>query len=234
MLKHDGLWWIRDAGSRNGTLVNDQKVDEARLIDGVRLKVGGSEFTFHESASKPGAAVGMDHTQTIVRDQFVQSSDTGSFGVASLKDSDRANDLLTLHQLSLRLLGCSDPDEVIHDSLDLLQLRTQAAVVGFLWVSDDGQLKPKLVMPEESGPQVQLSDDLTEMVSRQESGLGRQPTGDGGSSGAKHFADAICVPMLHEGPKRSALMHLYKERDRFQHERLRRRHSSGQHPDGRR
>src|SRR6185369_4162047 len=30
----DADWWVRDAGSRNGTYVSGQKIDEARVIDG--------------------------------------------------------------------------------------------------------------------------------------------------------------------------------------------------------
>ena len=45
----EGLWWVRDAGSRNGTYLNGQKVDEARLAEPCHLKVGSTEFSFHQS-----------------------------------------------------------------------------------------------------------------------------------------------------------------------------------------
>src|SRR5262249_22166072 len=64
----DGDWWVRDAGSRNGTYVNGQKIDEARLIDGAALKVGSTEFDFRQSLSKPSDTSRLDHTQTIIRD----------------------------------------------------------------------------------------------------------------------------------------------------------------------
>ena len=84
----------------------------------------------------------------------------------TLRDNERAHDFLTLHQLSVRLLGCTDPDEVVRVSLELLRERTRASVVGFLWASDDGQLKPKLVIPEDAAGKFQLSGDLTEQVMR--------------------------------------------------------------------
>jgi adenylate cyclase len=48
-------WVIRDAGSANGTLVNDQVVVERRLKDGDRVLLGGTELRFHESAAPPGS-----------------------------------------------------------------------------------------------------------------------------------------------------------------------------------
>ncbi len=216
VIVHDGdLWWVRDAGSRNGTYFNDQKIDEARLVEGGRLKVGSSEFTYHTSTSRPTGSLGMEHTQTIVRDRLVQESDDGSFGVAALKDAERAHDLLTLHQLSLKLLGCSDPDQVIRESLDLLQRRTKASVVGFLWVSDDGQLKPKLVMPEEAARGVKLDDELTEIVCLERKAIWvDDQRREGTSQDLSHFADAICVPLIDQQKTLGAL-HLYLEHGRF-------------------
>ena len=46
-------WRIRDAGSRNGTLVNGQKIDEAMLAEGHYVRIGSTEFTFHQSGQPP-------------------------------------------------------------------------------------------------------------------------------------------------------------------------------------
>ncbi len=75
--------------------------------------------------------------------------------------------MIILHQLAISLLGCSDPDEVVRRSLDMLHERTKASVVGFLWVTEEGELKPKLVIPEDQGGKVTLSETLTEKVCRQ-------------------------------------------------------------------
>jgi len=48
---------VRDAGSRNGTFVNEQKVDEAVLDEGHHLRVGSTEFSFHQSSEPPTAHV---------------------------------------------------------------------------------------------------------------------------------------------------------------------------------
>jgi Nif-specific regulatory protein len=151
VLREEGDWWVRDAGSRNGTFVNGQKIDEARLVDMAVLKIGSTEFEFHQSLVRPTDTSQLDRTQTVIRDRSVlQTEPPAEFGLEALRDNERAHDFLTLHQLSVRLLGCTDPDEVVRVSLELLRERTRASVVGFLWASDDGQLKPKLVIPAES------------------------------------------------------------------------------------
>jgi two-component system, NtrC family, response regulator HydG len=209
-------WWVRDSGSRNGTLVNNQKADEARLMDGVTLKIGSTEFEFHQSQRQPTDSWRLDRTQTVIRDRAVeQTAEESEFGLDALRDTERAHDFLTLHQLSMKLLGCSDPDEVVRVSLELLRDRTRASVVGFLWASDDGQLKPKLVIPEEATGKVQLSNELTEIVTRQGKAIWIDNQELAGESRAlSHYADAICVPLLREGTALGA-MHVYLEQGRF-------------------
>ena len=57
-------------------------------------------------------------TQTIVRDMPVQPGGGMDNLLAALEDPDRARDLLLLHQLSLKLLGIEDPDEVVRTALE--------------------------------------------------------------------------------------------------------------------
>jgi hypothetical protein len=59
-LRSDG-YWVSDLGSLNGVLVNGKKVESAHLIDGDRIKLGGTTITFRrpplpEPAESPGAA----------------------------------------------------------------------------------------------------------------------------------------------------------------------------------
>jgi Nif-specific regulatory protein len=211
----NGEWWVRDAGSRNGTYVAGQKVDEARLAADNTIKVGSTEFEFKQSAAVPVDHSQPEHTQTIVRDRNMLVSDTGHFVLEALRDSDRAHDFLTLHQLSLKLLSCTDPDEVIRTSLDLLRERTRASVVGFLWVADDGQLKPKLVVPEESAGKVRMSEQLTQLVARERKAVWVDNQRTAGETGSlSHYADALCVPLVNDGRTMGAI-HVYLEQGRF-------------------
>jgi Nif-specific regulatory protein len=135
------------------------------------------------------------------------------FGLDAAEDE--AGPRLTLHQLSMRLLGCTEPDEVVRTSLELLRDRVRASVVGFLWASDEGQLKPKLVFPEDATGKVQLSDELTELVIRQGKAIwiDNQQL-EAGAAGLAHYADAICVPLVHEAKTLGAI-HVYLEKGRF-------------------
>src|SRR5687767_5574936 len=59
-------WHVRDCESRNGTFVDEQKIDDALLADGQTIRVGGTELLFQEAeatvtAAPPSAA---ETTQT--------------------------------------------------------------------------------------------------------------------------------------------------------------------------
>jgi pSer/pThr/pTyr-binding forkhead associated (FHA) protein len=45
----DGTWLISDMGSRNGTVVNGQPVQQARLNDNDQLQLGSVLLTFHQN-----------------------------------------------------------------------------------------------------------------------------------------------------------------------------------------
>ena len=53
LVQEENGWWMRDADSRNGSFVNGQKIDEARVTAGATLRVGSTEFTFHEAHDRP-------------------------------------------------------------------------------------------------------------------------------------------------------------------------------------
>ena len=55
----DGRLVVRDLGSRHGTLVNGQKVDQSPLMPGDRLTVGISNFrvVYESPVADPSAAV---------------------------------------------------------------------------------------------------------------------------------------------------------------------------------
>ncbi|MEZ6068748.1 MAG: sigma 54-interacting transcriptional regulator [Pirellulales bacterium] len=211
-------WRVRDDHSRNGTYVNDQKIDDAVLRDGHVIRVGGVEMAFHQSTEPPTAGTGHGDagaTQTIIRDAPVVGGDTGSLALGALKDSDQAKDLLLLYQLSIKLVGCTQASEVIRASLDLLRERLSASVVGFLWVNDEGRLEPKLVVPERSNEPVRLSESLTRLVAEEGRAIwiaNQRAAGEDDS--VDHYADGLCVPLLAGGRVLGAV-HVYLERGRF-------------------
>ena len=87
-------------------------------------------------------------------------------------------------------------------------------MVGFLWVSDDGELKPKQVIPQDSVGKVNLSKSLTETVCQKRYAVWIDNQAMSLTKTLDHFADAICVPLVHEKATLGAI-HMYLEDGRF-------------------
>ncbi|HEY2838730.1 MAG TPA: FHA domain-containing protein, partial [Pirellulales bacterium] len=116
---HDREWRVRDAGSRNGAFVNEQKIDDAVLSEGHNLRLGTCEFSFHQSEQPPTSSTGPISGDKMVRNTLVGDFIPSEFALSAIHNADQAQDLLLLYQLSIRLLGCADPQEVIRESLEL-------------------------------------------------------------------------------------------------------------------
>ncbi len=209
-------WWVKDAGSRNGTYLNDAKINDGRLISGCRIRIGGTVLVFHDSEA-PAETVTEDNThhptQTIVLDAFINPEDTGNIGIEVFRNHERAEDLLSLYQLSIKLLSGDNPDEVITIALELLHTRMDASVVGFLFLNDEGKLKPRLVIPEQQRKKVKLSESLTRKVVKERRAV-RVQDGDGKITSLVHYAEAICVPLVNE-EKTVGAIHVYNEHRAF-------------------
>lgn len=218
VIAHDGDGWqLRDAGSRNGTYAAGERVHELLLTDGTRFRIGGTDFSFRQSTSPPPLVSSSDtsFTQTLVKDARVGSFDPVGLAVAAIQNPEQAQDLLLLHQLSVQLLGTNESQAILRAGLELLRRRTEASVVGFLWVSDDGALEPKLVVPDHAAERVDLSDELTRLVCQEQRAIwvtNQQAAGVGDT--LQHFADALCAPLVHQDRVLGA-MHVYLEKGRF-------------------
>src|SRR5262245_62159950 len=214
-------WVIRDAESRNGTLVNGQKIDEATIVDGNTIRVGSAEFEFHET-EEPPTAKGDDPQlmQTIVQDLPIAVQESHEDSLAGLPSTEQVKELMLLYQLCIKLLGCGDPNRVLESALDLRRKRTSASVVGFLSVSDEGSLIPKLVIPKDAANRVTLNQSLTELVSRQGHAVWvANQASQEGTQHLGHFADAVCAPLVrrNDAGERTTLgaIHVYLEDGRF-------------------
>jgi Nif-specific regulatory protein len=214
----EGNWRLRDADSRNGTYANDQRIDDVLLTDGFSFQIGQAEFVFRlgHPPEIPQEAQEEEVHQTVVVDTPIQSPMTATnLATDALRDPQRAQDLLDLYQLSIWLLGCSDPDDVIRESLELLHQRTNASVVGFLWLDDRGRLQPKLVIPESARGSVALSGSLTDLVLKKGHAVwANNKTGHDPTASLRRYADAICVPLIRDDSTLGAI-HLYLEQGEF-------------------
>ncbi len=213
-------WLLRDAQSRNGTFVNGQKIDEAILSPGHVVRLGESEFEFQVSEEPPtaGANGNTNLKQTIVQDVSVTSKSHHGDSFTGLPDAEQVKELMLLYQLCIRLLGSEEPDRVVQTSLELLHKRTGASVVGFLWRSDDGTLKPKAVLPTDALERATLSPSLTKLVTERNHAVWVANQTEEGSN-VDHFADAICAPLVRRDSngERNTLgaIHVYIEDGRF-------------------
>lgn len=49
LISRDGLWWVIDLDSTNGTLVNESTIKEHRLTPGDRIKIGATELEYRQA-----------------------------------------------------------------------------------------------------------------------------------------------------------------------------------------
>ena len=194
------------------TYVNGQTVREARLAEGNKIRVGGSAFTFTEAAAAPPAGAEAQTgemrgpAQTLVFGESLDPKDTGQYTLSFLQGHDWGPDFFFLFQLSVKLLGVDDPDAMIQTSMKRLSERTDASAAGFLWASDGGDLKPKVVFPKELANELTLDPELTRKVVSQ--GHAIRFEYDTIAEGA--FSDSICVPLNSGGTIKGAI-HLYRK-----------------------
>ena len=79
-------WWLRDNKSSNGTYVNGQSVDQARLMDGTEVRIGATAFVFSEltnckvvpAAQDPSPESQSNGNLTIVLDKSLNPKETGA------------------------------------------------------------------------------------------------------------------------------------------------------------
>ena len=218
-------WWLVDNDSQNGTFLDGHKIDRALLSCGCRIRIGEVEFQFTEAADQSADGSAERLTTVLMAETEMVPTDSGGYASEVLSDPEQVQDCLTLFQLSIRLLGCSDPDEVAGVSLDLLQQQTNASIVGLLWVDDAGELKLRRLLPanaQESKRKIRLSRTLTERVcchgravwiASQEAEQANQKP-EKGTASLKHYADAICAPLRHDRQTVGAV-HVYLERGHF-------------------
>ena len=212
-------WWLRDNKSSNGTFVNGQTVDQARLIEGTEVRIGASAFVFSESKAEKSKADRESELEaepdckatgnlTVILDKSMNPRETGQYTLDFLKGHNWGQDFFFLFQLSVKLLSVDEPEKVIEICLERLFDRTDASIAGFLWLSDEGHLTPKLVFPHERAGQLQLDPELTRRVVTQMHAVRiEHDTNDA-------LADSICVPLISENMVKGAI-HLYRETKPF-------------------
>ncbi len=205
----EGDWTASDADSRNGTLVNDEKITRTMALkSGDRIQIGSTELLFE----LPDNEAQQPTTHQLLMEAPISLEASGVNSLSQLYTQKRSQDMLDLYQLSIILMRCSLPDEVAQSGLEMLRVRTESTAVGFLWIDDQGELKPQKILPAEMENQLRLSKRLTERVSREGTAVWIK---DKLNRGENEFADAICVPLVSNDSVIGAI-HLYREQGKFE------------------
>jgi Nif-specific regulatory protein len=214
----DDDWHVRDTSSRNGTLVNGQKTDHARLLDQSVVTIGETELVL---VRRTGDEIGDSAlSQTALKDAEELNRTWLSGDEDPVAHLAKTGYVLDLYQLSLNLLHSDQPEGVIDTVLELLRDRTGADVVCLSFDSGDGRLKPQRVLPHDAIDDIRLSRRLVRRVIREgnavwindrsEEALKRE-AGDGNQD---RWSDMICVP-LDSGNNNIGVLHLYRNSPTF-------------------
>jgi Nif-specific regulatory protein len=204
LFHQDGRWFIRDAGTLNGTRVNGTPVSTpTALEDGQVIGIGRTFLRFNLEAGTNGSAAAADeedHFQTV--------------GTAALLDLDQTvlcqDELTVLCQFMASSVREGDPRVLIYKALETVHGQVGAAVSGFLSLDRETPF-PRIVLPKLARVDVHLSRQLTEAVQRQGRSvwLGCQPDAVHESESLLSYSDALCVP-LHAGEMPLGALHVYK------------------------
>ncbi len=210
----DGNWHLRDTSSRNGTHVNGQKTDHARLLDKSIVTVGSTDMQLIEpDAESYGES---PTTPTLILDLPAERSwrielDDPIASVAS------AGHLIDLYALSLQMLKSDNPDNVIDTLIELLRDRTGADVVGLSFDSGDGRLKPQRVVPADKSDAITLGKGLIRRVVRDGEAIWINDDSTASETLAVHddlWSDVIYVPLA-SGGNNLGVLHLYRHEPSF-------------------
>lgn len=209
----DGNWHLRDTSSRNGTLVNGQKTDHARLLHHSTISIGGTDMQLIEpevdSSNESFNTVTIEN-QTFDPRSLLSDIEDPIDGLA------QTGHLIDLYQLSLQLLTGSEPDDVIETAIELLKDRTQAEVVGLSVQNDDSKFKTFRVVPAEMGEKLALPTALLKKVVADDQGIWLgDPQSDIDRSKIKgDWDDAIFVSV--PGADNFGALYLYRSENKFE------------------
>jgi HD-GYP domain-containing protein (c-di-GMP phosphodiesterase class II) len=138
------LWFIRDLESRNGTFVNEEKIDEEMLKSGDRIRIGSTVITFEEEGFEsieegfefqPEAAA--DPAPTLKADTQTVLSLAGASPQAE------SQKLIALHQAVKSLMEEERPEPLMQRIVDLAHQAVHAEETYLLTQESEGKFRPR-------------------------------------------------------------------------------------------
>ena len=203
MFYEDGSWHIRDSSSRNGTQVNEQKIDEARLNRESQIQIGDTRFFIDEVSDAESG--GDENGQTIVGDAPppLESPDTD----VQLRSG---GDLpIELYCLAINHLRRGDFPESVDTALELVTNRIRFDIAEVFLVSESGRPRllarypdPEMDSEASAAPQPAAADDAQPETG---SHVQADSASDAGNvSDAKASAGAASASASGQGPRRQS------------------------------
>jgi Nif-specific regulatory protein len=183
-----GQWHIRDNDSVNGTYVDGQRIRGTALKHGQVIRIGPVQLRFEcVGEPKPNEA-----TTPPISEQ-PEATLTSSL----LDDTPfQLDEFNALCRFMADAVDAKAPAEMIRLALRTVKELTNAEVVGFFGLDSEGELFPRVVLPEKARDEYRLSNNLTARA-RQAS----RPVWLGGEKpepmleSLAGFEDAVCVPL---------------------------------------
>src|SRR6056297_177566 len=214
----DDDWHLRDTSSRNGTLVNGQKTDHARLLHQSVITIGTTDLqlaAITEDDSDDG-----EINQTMVADPVALKERMRTREIDPIDKLSRTEYVLDLYQLSLNLMTHPSVDDTIEIVLELLKDRTKASGVCLFYESHEGRLMPQTSVPKTAFKAFQLSRRLVKRIVKKNESIWIHRDDDPSIRGEiKHsdadaWSDLICCP-LSSGEKPIGVLQLYRKSSPF-------------------
>ena len=211
----DGNWHLGDTSSRNGTHVNGQKTDHARLLHKSVVSVGSTDMQLIEVDKD--AVSDTSSSATVIQELTKERSSWSNEIEGPIASVANAGHLIDLYALTLHLLRSDNTDHVIDMVIELLKDRTGADVVGLSYETGDGSLKPLRVLPEEKAETISIGKGLIRRVIRNGEAVWLNEDSQSHRQVGRHeeqWSDVIYVP-LDCGKNNLGVLHLYRHRPSF-------------------
>jgi pSer/pThr/pTyr-binding forkhead associated (FHA) protein len=217
-----GMYFVRDLDSKNGSLVNDEKItDEELLREGDIIKIGSTELIF-----EAGSALSDEDslTQLSFRDDFDALSKTMEFRLDELSDisdpqdsqpeGDSARSLRLLYQIG-RLLSDGDAAHLAERETKVMEFLVQSmpaeCAVVFRREGATGKLVPSSVRTATPASQPVISRSIVKKTFAENKALhitdaqDDERVGRSASVLQKGVRSVVCVPLTVGGQVRGVV-----------------------------
>ncbi|HEV7401935.1 MAG TPA: FHA domain-containing protein, partial [Chthoniobacteraceae bacterium] len=123
-----GRWRIQDLGSRNGTKVNDAKVEDTEIFNGDRVQVGEMEFVFEGSdAAAPAAPAAAPEDKPVPVRRPVEPPIVESAELQAVVQAMRVKTETIMAEIGKAIIG---QREIVKDVLTAIIARGHVLLIG--------------------------------------------------------------------------------------------------------